>query len=74
LEFTDAMVNFVKQTNCTTTSLHYSAFNRYVSQPEQRSLYPNLLAWLIRKSYVKDMKPSRSVVVTDDELITNQRG
>ena len=74
LEFTDAMVNFVKQTNCTTTSLHYSAFNRYVSQPEQRSLYPNLLAWLIRKSYVKDMKPSRNVVVTDEELITNQRG
>ena len=74
LEFTDAMVNFVKQTNCTTTSLHYSAFTRYVSQPEQRALYPNLLAWLIRKSYVKDMKPSRNVVVTDEELITNQRG
>jgi len=32
------------------------------------------LAWLIRKSYVKDMKPSRNVVVTDEELITNQRG
>lgn len=74
LEFTDAMVNFVKQSNCTTTSLHYSAFIRFVSQPQQRSLYPNLLAWLIRKSYVKDIKPSRSVVTTDDETITNQRG
>jgi len=74
LEFTDAMVNFVKLTNCTTTSLYHTAFTRYVSQPTQRSQYPNLLAWLIRKGYVKDMKPSRSVVATDEELITNQRG
>jgi DNA-directed RNA polymerase subunit M/transcription elongation factor TFIIS len=74
LEFTDAMVNFVKLTNCTTTSLHYTAFIRFVSQAQQRSQYPNLLAWLIRKSYVKDMQPSRSVVTTDDEIITNQRG
>ena len=68
------MVNFVKLTNCTTTSLHYTAFIRFVSQAQQRSQYPNLLAWLIRKSYVKDMQPSRSVVTTDDEIITNQRG
>ena len=74
LEFTDAMVNFVKLTNCTTTSLYHTAFTRYVSQPTQRSQYPNLLAWLIRKGYVKDMKPSRNVVVTDEDLITNQRG
>lgn len=74
LEFTDAMVNFVKQTNCTTTSLHYTAFCRYVAREQQRSQYPNLLAWLIRKGYVKDVKPSRIVVDTEDETVTNQVG
>ena len=74
LEFTDAMVNFVKQTNCTTTSLHYTAFCRYVAREQQRSQYPNLLAWLIRKGYVKDVKPSRIVVDTEEETVTNQVG
>ena len=74
LEFTDAMVNFVKQTNCTTTSLHHTAFCRYVAREQQRSQYPNLLAWLIRKGYVKDVKPSRIVVDTEEETVTNQVG
>lgn len=66
LEFTDALVNFVKLgTTLANTTLHYKAFCHFVSKPEWRSQYPNLLAWLIRKGYVKDMQPSRNVVVTD---------
>lgn len=73
LEFTDALVNFVKLgTSLANTTLHYKAFCHFVSKPEWRSQYPNLLAWLIRNRYVKDMQPSRNVVVADElETATN---
>ena len=68
LEFAFALSDFVKTTSIALTSLHYTAFFRFMSRPENKATYPNLSAWLIRKGYIHG-KPSRTI--SEQEELTN---
>ena len=68
LEFAFALSDFVKSTSIALTSLHYTAFFRFMSRPENKSTYPNLSAWLIRKGHING-KPSRTI--SEQEELTS---
>ena len=68
LEFAFALSDFVKTTSIALTSLHYTAFFRFMSRPENKATYPNLSAWLIRKGHING-KPSRTI--SEQEELTN---
>ena len=58
LEFTDCLVNFVK--NTTPRKLYYTDFIKWCELPQNRSSYPYFYGWLTRKSYCKG-KPTRKI-------------
>jgi len=60
LEFTDALVHYLKQTSIREQSLNYKAFVHYMKKPEVRCEYPNFWSWLITNGYVLGT-PSRSI-------------
>jgi len=60
LEFTDALVHYLKQTSIREQSLEYKSFVNYMKKPEVRSEYPNFWNWLITNGYVLGT-PSRSI-------------
>ena len=60
LEFTDALVHYLKQTSLKEQSLNYKAFVNYMKKPEVRCEYPNFWNWLITNGYVLGT-PSRTV-------------
>ena len=68
LEFGFALTDFVKCTSLALTSLHYKSFHRFMARPENKSTYPNLCAWLIRKGHING-KPSRSI--SEQEELTS---
>tara|TARA_B110000285_G_scaffold213958_1_gene258826 strand:+ start:589 stop:1950 length:1362 start_codon:yes stop_codon:yes gene_type:complete len=68
LEFTDALVHFLKQSSM--NSVSYKDFMRYVSKPNVRANYPTFWAWLITNGYVVG-NPNRSVS-QQFESVSNQ--
>ena len=60
LEFTDALVHYLKQSSMREQSLSYKSFLSYIRKPENRSEYSNFWSWLITNGYVLGT-PSRNV-------------
>lgn len=69
LEFTDALVHYLKQTSLKEQSLQYKSFVYYMKKPEVRSEYPNFWNWLITNGYVLGT-PSR-IVSKQFESVSN---
>ena len=60
LEFTDGLIQYLKQSSIREQSLSYKSFLSYIRKPENRSEYPNFWSWLITNGYVLGT-PSRNV-------------
>jgi hypothetical protein len=60
LEFTDALIHYLKQTSLREQSLQYKSFVSFMRRPEVRCDYPNFWNWLITNGYVLGT-PSRTV-------------
>lgn len=60
LEFTDGLIQYLKQSSMREQSLNYKSFISYIKKPENRSEYSNFWSWLITNGYALGT-PSRNV-------------
>ena len=70
LEFSYALVDFLKQNTMRELDQHYKEFLKWFNTAENRSSYPYFYGWLVRKRYLSGVA-SRKVTQQIDQAIEN---